>query len=365
LEYLQKIDLQPVAMPRTFLRFLLLLSFLPFLAACSTELDLTAPYKDIWVVYGVLDQADSLQYIRISKAFLTDSDALDYARDSSLDVKGLDVTLSNGSDTYVATEVDSILKDPATGIFYPYVSLYRFETSGNRRLEYGNRYSLTIRDPKNPDFMLLAYTWVPNEPAIRSPRLVPCSGQAKALQALPLDFEFKLEFVRQLSLPGTGKGFEVRAFLDYKRDGIVDTAVYGPTQMFTEDYRCNGGSSVMCYQFREKEIVSAFKSQLDQAGAVYTYKDKPTCDQPENLPTSFWFEVTAVDTFLTNYLTANDPKFQDFNTVRPEYTNLSGTSEVIGIFGSISRAKEFAGFDDCTKFLIGLNDVSQPRPTCD
>ena len=49
---------------------LLLMSL--WLLACSEAFELNAPYKDIWVVYGVLNPGDTAQFIRISKAFQLD-----------------------------------------------------------------------------------------------------------------------------------------------------------------------------------------------------------------------------------------------------------------------------------------------------
>ena len=39
-------------------------------SACSNELDLTAPWKDVPIVYGMLSPGDSAQYIRVEKAFI-------------------------------------------------------------------------------------------------------------------------------------------------------------------------------------------------------------------------------------------------------------------------------------------------------
>ena len=41
-----------------------------FMNSCSTKFDVAAPYKNITVIYGFLDQADTAHYIRIQKAFL-------------------------------------------------------------------------------------------------------------------------------------------------------------------------------------------------------------------------------------------------------------------------------------------------------
>lgn len=40
------------------------------IAGCSTKFNVAAPYKNITVIYGFLDQSDTAHYIRIQKAFL-------------------------------------------------------------------------------------------------------------------------------------------------------------------------------------------------------------------------------------------------------------------------------------------------------
>jgi hypothetical protein len=40
-----------------------------WLASCSNNLNIQAPYKNITVVYGLLDQSDSAHYIRVNRAF--------------------------------------------------------------------------------------------------------------------------------------------------------------------------------------------------------------------------------------------------------------------------------------------------------
>src|SRR5688572_5057114 len=47
--------------------------------SCSEDIDLTAPYKDITVTYGLLDETKDTNWIRIQKAYLGDDNALLYA----------------------------------------------------------------------------------------------------------------------------------------------------------------------------------------------------------------------------------------------------------------------------------------------
>jgi hypothetical protein len=47
--------------------------------ACETDFDTTAPYKDITIIYGLLDSKDSMQYIKINKAYLAENNVISYA----------------------------------------------------------------------------------------------------------------------------------------------------------------------------------------------------------------------------------------------------------------------------------------------
>jgi len=52
-----------------------------FISNCSNEIKLSSDWKDVPVVYGLISKNDSLNYIRVEKAFLDESkSALDIAR---------------------------------------------------------------------------------------------------------------------------------------------------------------------------------------------------------------------------------------------------------------------------------------------
>ncbi len=58
---------------------LLLLGAAFFLSSCDNDLDLTAEYKDITLVYGMMNTQEDTQWVRVQKAFLGDGDALLFA----------------------------------------------------------------------------------------------------------------------------------------------------------------------------------------------------------------------------------------------------------------------------------------------
>jgi hypothetical protein len=51
------------------------------IGSCETDFPIITEWKDITVVYGLLDQKDSVQYIKINKAFLGEGNALTFAQE--------------------------------------------------------------------------------------------------------------------------------------------------------------------------------------------------------------------------------------------------------------------------------------------
>ncbi|HON17810.1 MAG TPA: hypothetical protein PK990_01420 [Salinivirgaceae bacterium] len=80
---------------------------LSLLTSCETEVDITAPWQNIPVVYCVLDTADPVHYIRIQRAFLGNQNAYEMAQhsDSLIYQNSLDVKLKvlNSSKRVVQT----------------------------------------------------------------------------------------------------------------------------------------------------------------------------------------------------------------------------------------------------------------------
>lgn len=101
-----------------------------FLAACSTDVDLYADYKEVPVVYGVVDANADTNYVKITRAFYVQNDAYQVASnpDSSNYPGKLDVRLieyRNG-DSIREIVLDTItLHNKEQGIFYaPLQKLY-------------------------------------------------------------------------------------------------------------------------------------------------------------------------------------------------------------------------------------------------
>lgn len=106
---------------------------LVFMLSCTTDFDTTASYKDITIVYGLLDQTQADQYIKINKAFLSETDVLTYAQDPDssnypflLDVK-LEEWNDNGNLVQTFSFDTTTIYNKESGQFYnPDQILYKW-----------------------------------------------------------------------------------------------------------------------------------------------------------------------------------------------------------------------------------------------
>ncbi len=132
---------------------LVLSAIVAFFISCSTDFDINAPYKDTTVIYSLLNKDSSVHYFRISKAFLGEGSAFDYAKipDSCLyPVGDIEVKLIEKTPSSVETEYlcrDTILRDVKdTGIFYaPDQQVYYLK----KALNPDNKYKISVKKLKS------------------------------------------------------------------------------------------------------------------------------------------------------------------------------------------------------------------------
>lgn len=130
---------------RTLLRLALPAAVLPLLSGCSSDLDVTAPYQQITVVYSLLDRNESLHWVKINKAYLGDGNAFEYAaipdsteyRDEELSgfVANVEPDGSPGGEQYPLRDT---IVDRVPGLFaYPQHKMYYFNANLNEDTRYG------------------------------------------------------------------------------------------------------------------------------------------------------------------------------------------------------------------------------------
>lgn len=127
-------------------------AFIFFATGCTTDFDVTADWKQINIVYGLLEPYDSVQYIRITKAFLNENtSALDVAAipDSSYHQDSLHVVLQPIQNGNVLGNIElykTELQNKEPGDFsYPSHILYR--TPPSFQLDPELRYRIVLESP--------------------------------------------------------------------------------------------------------------------------------------------------------------------------------------------------------------------------
>ncbi len=127
------------------------------LSSCKSDFNLTAKWKEQMVIYCLLNQTDSVQYIRVNKTFLGQGNAYSMAavHDSMNYSFLLNVRLEkwlNGAlvQTFAVDTTTSIRQDSGTFANQPQI-LYRAHTSPlgvNALTDDGAEYRLTVTNPK-------------------------------------------------------------------------------------------------------------------------------------------------------------------------------------------------------------------------
>jgi hypothetical protein len=164
-----------------YLRFMpLFLLLVPVLFSCDKSLNVNADWKDVTVVYCLLDQTDDTTYIKITKAFLGEGDALMFSKipDSSnypdkLEVRLDEYAVSAAKDTtFVASHpCDTVTihnKKAGDSIFYYPDQLMYFTTA---KLNANYVYKLYIRN-KNTGKVVTSQTGLLTDFEIVRPQFI-------------------------------------------------------------------------------------------------------------------------------------------------------------------------------------------------
>lgn len=108
-----------------------------FFSMCSTEIELLDDWKETTVIYGLLDQNQPTQYIRIQKAFLGPDNAYTMAQqyDSINYVNSLDVRIeriyNDGIESTIYLQPDTFYNKQPGDFYAPMYVVYSFDQPAN------------------------------------------------------------------------------------------------------------------------------------------------------------------------------------------------------------------------------------------
>ena len=312
----------------------LLFAFLSMLLfACTTEFDSTANYKDITVVYGLLDQTDSITYLKINKAFLGDGDVMIMAKeeDSSsygpnLDVKVEDWFNNVRIKTFIFDTTTIFNKD--TGLFYaPKQLLYKALTKGE--LNKDHTYKLFITNTKSGK-QILSQTNLVSQLLITKP------GSAQKF----IDFTSEVPGTVEWKSSKNGKKHQLMIRFNYKeisKSGGTDTAYHYIDWLFAPLSSMSViGNEPMGLQYVNSYFFDLLSQKIPIDNSVNRYVGKKGYSAVDFGAVEFVFSVAA-DEFST-YLDVSAPSTSVVQE-KPDFTNITNGSGVVtddatGIFSA-------------------------------
>lgn len=294
----------------------LVVALLMLMVSCETDFDITSEWKDITVVYGLIDQTDSVHFIKINKAFLGTGNALQYANveDSSSYRGKLEVKLiedRNGSFRDIMFDTTSVYTKEPGLFYYPHQLLYK----SDKQLFEDGRYELKIRNTITGK-EISASTPLIHDFAIEKPSL----GSKTIEFKRSVTSEQKINWISAVN----GKRYQVTIRFFFK-----ESSASGDTLVRSVDWiqspqisdQATGGESMESNYVNEK----FFTTCINQI--PYTDQAKEAdVDTRQVLRVDFIF--TAIGDEMNTYLEVNEPSsgvLQD----KPEYTNINNG---IGIF---------------------------------
>jgi hypothetical protein len=317
-----------------------------FLGSCSNDLEINAPWKDVTVVFGLLNKNETTHYIRISKAFLGEGDALEFASQFDslyynpdlLDVKVYRVYNGLVEDSFLCAAVTDIDKDP--GIFAaPSQILYSFDAVLSGTENENSIYRLVVKN-KQTGNVASAETELVSNITLLTP--------GNAIDELPL-YPQNATLIKYKT-GENGKMYELFIRFKYReyslldQSDIVSKVVEINLGRITND-NTDGGKE-MRMSIENASIYQALFAAIPKStpeNTKYRYAD------------SLQFQINVAADDMTTYLNVNQPS----NTIaqeRPQYTNVENGLGLFSSRNSITRTKYI---DDFTVDTLRRNPLTE------
>lgn len=311
---------------RLFLFICLIITAL-FFSSCSNEIEINGEWKEVMVVYGILDPSQQDQYIKINRAFLGEGNALEFAQipDSSIYPYILDVVLEelNTSNQVVRTfYFDTVHVFKEGGVFY----------SGNQPIYHTRIDFPAYIDPLRDDTF-----WLNEEYTYRLRVVNPITGNmAESITPIVNNFTIKKPVPGAIQI-----SFASANNVNVEWTSALNGRLYDLTYRFhfQEVYFSSPNDTINKYV--DWKIGSVKSSKLDGSEAMSISYYNPnffqnlgnrveTIDTIQRYPgkVELIFAVGADE--LSTYIDVNGPNTGIIQE-RPQYTNISNG---IGIFSS-------------------------------
>lgn len=290
----------------------LFLFFIPFLfVSCETDFNVISDYKEVAIVYGLLDQSDSVHYLRINKAFLGEGNALVYAQVADSSSFGADInvilteTTPSGNKQEISFDTITLYsKEP--GDFYSPGQLFY---SSDAKLNENNTYELKVSSKKT-SYEVSSQTNLIHNFSITKP----ASG------AKTLSFKRSITTAQKFAWRNAenGKRYQFSFVFNYKELGLSGDTTYRTLEWIfpdktTENTDGTGESDIAYlnedfYKLCENKI--PYSTSATEEAVIKRFAS--ICD----------LKVTAIGDEFNTYLEANGPT-TGVLMEKPNYSNIT------------------------------------------
>jgi hypothetical protein len=323
-----------------------------WLSGCNPEVDVYAPEKEIYAIYGVLEPALDTQYVRIGKVYQSRAAADTYGHNNDLSAPDLAVTVE-GADTTFEAFLD-LAQPKDSGTFDPRMSLYAFLTPPGHKLQPGAEYTLHVRHPDDDSLHITATTRIPYNPRIVSPGPYIYSAQSQRYTFNSVEFNSDASFTFE---KGAEEGYEWRVWVRYWDGEKMAEYRWGPSRILFESSGCPGNPfyNRYCYKVPGKSVPYSMRGVVERSPGTPMMMDTVrTARSLAALSKDTRLELTVVDKHLALYLYGVSPFGFGLNLLidKDNHTNISGGHA--GIFGSIQRVHHYIFLGGCTLYIAGL-----------
>ncbi len=348
---------------KTYLSRILLLFGITGFISCETDFDTTAEFKDITVVYALLDSKDTNQVIKINRAFLSETDVLLYAADpdSNEYINKLDVSIEEWSaegDLVQTFPLDTttIYNKESGQFYYPEQVVYNWNRP---QFPFDVQY---IVEGLN-DTIGVEYFWLNEESNYKLKITNPETGK---------EITAETDLVKDFRITKPGSGQTIRFVPDpvNPKEFRWETAENGARYEF--ELRFNYGELMWGSQDTIYKYITLTNSTLDPPTGstisvsysdenffascenLIAYSDQALEDEVKERFTTFVDVIVSVaENNLAIYMEVNEPSTSIVQE-KPQYTNINNG---IGIFSSRYRKiKSKKLHSETISDLKGLND---------
>ena len=345
---------------------LLVLLLLISLFSCNEKVDLIGDYKETAVVYGLLDHADSLHYIKITRAFIGPGSAVDIAQieDSSyfqqVEARVTEVVGGTITRTWLLDDTIVTNKDINGAFYAPEQKVYYFKTLPTGPNEVQQISANPLMSSLNKDATYKLNIKIDNGK-------FEVNGETELVRGLTSPSNTQNFTFKFANNPGEYLSQGVAAVNTFGNSFVVNAAV---DVYFNEYIGVNKSTKSFQWKLGETNIIPGESRTFTAYGETfYTLMKKAVTPDPAITRRTFegvQFTITGGSEALYNYMVVNAPS-SSLSQSKPTYTNLTVTNGkgVVGIFSSRQTLRFYRSFfTNAAQAYIRAIDKKSTRELC-